>query len=322
MDNSEQFSNEINKLFETVKKQAMDYSNAFENFQMMQNEFNDLNSKINIFKNDFIQDMEKKSEQYDNKIRDFLQYVSLEYQKLKREYKTIKNINKLNDEQEKIVSDLKDLFKDSTEKFEEIYQKALEYQDDMQTYSNKIKKDAEKLLNELSKSFEDKINNSIEEKTNKVKDDIIFRQRKIEGLLKNNESELKGLQREFTINNNKFKESIEEIKLSIDNEDPAAKTYNKSLIDTLNVKIDEMNARFNTLEHEVSSVSRLIDSNDSKQNYNSVSSQDSSAIPFLNKKIKGFEDDITEQDKRVKTAYIVAFMSIVFALISILLTFV
>ncbi len=322
MDNSEQFRNEINKLFETVKKQAMEYSNAFENFRMMQNEFRELTNNLSSFKSDFTIDIEKKSEQYDIKVRNFLEYVSLEYQKLKKEYKTIKNINQLNDEQEKIVSHLRGFMDDSAIKFDDIYKNALKYQDDIKNISSNIKKDAEMLLAELSKSFEEKINSTIDEKTNKVKDDIIFRQRKIEGLLKNNESELKGLQREFTINKNKFYEEIEELKLSINNEDPAAKTDNKSLIDNLNFRMDEMTSKLEAYENDLNSLTGLLDNGNNVQPYQKSSTVDSGFQTVINKKIKSFEEDINEQDKRVKTAYIVAFMSIVFALISILLSFV
>jgi chromosome segregation ATPase len=166
-----------------------------------------------------------------------------------------------------------------------------------------------------------KYHQNIDEKTEKIKEEIIFRQRKIEGLLKNNESELKALQREFTIKKNDFNEKIEEIKQLADSSNVSKGNGKNPVIDNLQFMIDELNSSITSIENDVSSLSRLIDDN-LTYTPKHQSGGDNSAFLSVNKKLKTFEDDINEQDKRVKTSYIVAFMSIVFALISILLTFV
>lgn len=322
MDTKEQFTKEISTLFETVKIQAVEYSNAFENFRLMVNEFQELNNQISAFKLEFSKDVQKRIEQYDKKMQEFVEYVSMEYNKLKKEYQLVKDINKLHSENTEIRDKLKRFLKDSEEKFNSIYKNVESQKKDINNIKEKALKDTEKLLNDLTKSFEDKISTTIDEKTEKIKEEIVFRQRKIEGLLQNNESELKALQREFTIKKNDFNEQIKELKDLVEKKDIASGKESNPIIDNIHFMIDELNSTIASLERDVSALSGLVDDKTTISSDSFQSNRNNPDFLIVDKKLKYFEEEISEQDKRVKTSYIIAFMSIVFALISILLTFV
>lgn len=322
MENTDQIREEIRFLFETIKKQALQYNAAFENFSLMKSQFERMVKEISDFQGNMTEDISKKSNQFDTKMTDFFQYISREYDSLKKEYRLVKNLNILNEQQENLVEQLRDFLSQSENKFDTLFSNVEEYRKDIKNIHSKAKNDSEKTLNDMISSFKDKIDSSVEDKTEDIKNDLIFRQRRIEGILKNLEKEVKDLQREFTINKNHFIELVEKLNFKIDNEDPQAKQDNKSLIDRLDIRLEEISQIVNVFENEIESLKNETPETTSSSEGIITNETDNSLILNLRTKVTELGIDVNEYDKRAKTAYIIAFMSIVFSLIAILITFV
>lgn len=328
MEDGQNLNLEIKSLFDLLKSQAIEYNQSLDQFKFRSLELEKLIKEYSDLKESITEDIQKKNKQYDEKITNFIDYISYQYEKLKNEYKQLKNFNQINSRQENLLNKVDDFHQDTKDKFDKLINEVETYKQEIFDTSVKYKDKAKNTLIEIISDSKENIESSISEKTNELKEEIIFRQRKIEGLLKAYETDLKDLQREVTINRTEYLELINEIQEKIDNEDPAAKVDNKSLIDNLSLKVEDINGRLSIIEKtDLKTVSKSDNQSNVQKNLNNKQVDNTNYditndIVNLKNHMRELQYELEESDKKNKSAYIIAFMSIVFALISIIITFI
>lgn len=323
MPKTDEITKDILSLFDKIKEQAALYNHSFELIEDKKNEFSKLVDELNMFIYQMKLENHDLVRKYTSRYKELQSYIQQNYDKLKKEYSEIKNFNQLLQEHQEAVEELEIFRYESEHEFEnhikDIEEFKLNFDRSLEKYKNKAEKSIKKILEDSN----EKIEARLDEKIGKLRDDIVFRQKRIEGLLLSYEQELKDLQREVTASKNELLIKINEITDHLEQEETVSIEDLSVQTDHMFLKMDEFKDRLDTIDEKqenlLNNLGQSSETNPGTDKNMNISITDSPDLSKLKIAVTKLKSDLDETENKLKTVSTVAYISIGICLIAVIL---
>lgn len=326
MQETKAISPEIKGLFDTIKIQAAQYADAFDQFDNTRKEFEEFSAELRKIHSDLYTKTNSELNNYSEIYDDLINLIKNEYSKVHLHYQELSDLKKLQDSYFETLQKINNLNITVESQSSELKTYFAEYSELVES----LKKSSETKVDEFLSDSLSRIDEVVKTKYQKFENQITTKIRKIDGKVISNDAMFYSLQDQYS-NDFKsilreidsFKKAIIQIELSKNNpNDPSSQ---KSFINEFDIKMHNIDQKVKTLNDRLDNVYKNLKNNSISQSGSDDSNSNAifrSSVVINTPQIYQINNLITVMNKKITTIMGLSIAALIISVIAFVLTFI
>ncbi|MDX9790577.1 MAG: hypothetical protein WC313_10170 [Candidatus Kapaibacterium sp.] len=318
---------EIKGLFETIKNQAIKYSEAFELLDYHRSEYERYIKELKSLYDEIYVSTGNEMFQLRQKYDDLTKILKVENSKISRKYSELKDLKQLQDSYFSALESIKSI----QTSLESQYSMLKKGSDDFNEKIQDIKNSANSKVDEFISVYLDKIDDTLKSQNHKFEDKINNKLRLIEGKIINNDEIYFAFQEKYKSDIKKVLDEFDKTRRNLSEQEnyPLGDKENITTLvrfkNELNEKVNNIEENFEVIRNKIESLDKTID------RFSPVNQDKHSTVPQTitttgvsssDVLIKKLQSQISELRNKTTLANTIAYISIGIALLTLILLFV